>query len=100
VGDRNWSIDPSELWDGTRTVRKYMSKGFYPFNTKLELLTLQTCIKSVLADGTKAILLVKKEDINSLRRPLSVDPLVSEPTLANSLERSQKISLERPARRL
>jgi hypothetical protein len=82
-------------------VANYMRKAerFYPFNTKLDMLTLQTWVEDVLADRTNTILLVTEADIDKLRRPLTANPPVSEPNLDSSSEGSGETSHERPARR-
>jgi hypothetical protein len=94
-------VDPSEPWAVTRVVVKYMSKRepFYPFNTKLDRLTLQTCFEDVLADGTNTILLVTEADIDKLRPSLAANTPVSEPNLDGNSEGSRETSHDRPARR-
>jgi hypothetical protein len=93
-------VDPSEPWEITRVVTKFMRRGsFYPFNTKFEKLTLQTCFKDVLADGTNTILLATEADIDKLRRPPIANPHMSKPNLDGNLEGSRETSHERPARR-
>jgi hypothetical protein len=93
-------VNPSEPWDVTCVVPKYMRKGqFYLFNTKLDKLTLQTCFKDVIVDRTNTILLAVEADIDKLRRPLKANPPVSEPNLDGSSEGNRETSHERPARR-
>jgi hypothetical protein len=76
-------VDP---WEATRTTTKYVRKEerFYPLNTELDKLTLQTRLKDVLAGGANTILLVAEADIGKLRRPPAVNPSVSEPNLDGS----------------
>ena len=96
----NFLVDASQPWEVTRVVTKYMRKGsFYLFNTKLEELTIQTCVQHVVEDGSNTILLVRDADLNNLQHSLSGNQLVFEPNVGGSSEHNREDSLERPARR-
>jgi hypothetical protein len=77
-------------------VTKHVRKNYHILNAKLKELTLQTCVQSVLEDGTNIIVLVRTDDLHAFQRFLSPE---LEPNFNGSSERDRETLLERPARR-
>ena len=80
-------------------VTKHVRKDYHILNAKLKELTLQTCVQSVLEDGTNIIVLVRTDDLHAFQRFLSANPPELEPNFNGSSERDRETLLERPARR-
>jgi hypothetical protein len=88
--DRSLLVDPSELSEVERVAKKYMRKGFKPFDTSFSLLVPRTCLQAVTADGTNTVLLIPENDIRVNNQLVAFEPASNAgPSTASRLKKGR-----------
>jgi hypothetical protein len=89
--DRSLLVDPSEPSEVERVAKKYMRKGFRPFDTSFSLLVPRTCFHAVTADGTNTVLLIPENDIRVNNQLVVFEPASDAgPSTASRVKRGRR----------